>query len=39
MRGYTLPAKKRAKVQKSSHIRKKKWKKFDFFYVKIGKMA
>ena len=34
MRGYTLPAKKRAKVQQLLHIRKKKCKKFAFFCEK-----
>ena len=39
MRGYTLPAKKRAKVQQLLQIRKKKCKKFAFFCengIKVG---
>ena len=34
MRGYTSPAKKRAKVQQLLQIRKKKCKKFAFFCEK-----
>ena len=37
MRGYTLPAKKRAKVQQLLQIRKKKCKKFAFFSEKWHK--
>ena len=36
MREHTMPAKKRAKVQKSSHIRKGNRKKFAFSLEKLA---